>query len=225
MMAVLAIDTSSDYLSLALEVNGKRFSSLDQVGNKQSQFILQKIDTLLQEANILPHEVNVIAYIEGPGSFTGLRIGLSVALGLSYGANARLIAIPAFALYARAANSNDVLVGIDARLGQIYLAGMNSDTLDYFILPQVIDPDKIVIDKNVLLIGNGFHVYHDRLNNKLRQCKLLDLTYPSALHMLDIVQLNKYPLLLPAQANLAYLRNKVALKLEEQQNQKNKLKA
>jgi tRNA threonylcarbamoyladenosine biosynthesis protein TsaB len=217
----LAIDTSSEYLSLALDIDGNRSESLDLVGNQQSKHIICRIHELLSHAKVTPDLLDLIAYIEGPGSFTGLRIGLSVALGLSYGANAKLMAIPAFALYAKATMfSGDVLVGIDARLNQIYLAGINAATLDYFIQPQVINPDKIAPKHECVLIGNGFTQYQDSLTVLLQQYKLLNLTYPSAQFILDIVSENKYPIITPDLAGLCYLRNKVALNLEEQLQQK-----
>ena len=217
-MIILAIDTSSEYLSLALEVNGAISVSLDKVLNKQSHYIIEKINTLVINAGIKLSEINLIAYVVGPGSFTGLRVGLSVALGLGYGVNAKLVAIPSFAIYAHASGLvTDVLVGIDARLNQIYLAGINPASLDYFITPCVIDPDKIECGNNVTLIGNGFSVYNNRLPNKIKELNYIEIDYPSARCMLDILKLDKYPILALHEANLMYLRNKVALSLIEQQ--------
>lgn len=217
-MIILAIDTSNEYLSLALEVDGKRFSSLDKVLNKQSHYIIEKINSLIKEANIKLSEVNLIAYVEGPGSFTGLRVGLSVSLGLAYGINAKLIAIPNFAIYALATKEkSNILVGIDARLNQIYLAGINASSLGYFIKPCVIDPDKIECDGNVTLVGNGFSIYKNFLPSKIKEFPFIEMDYPSPLYMLDIVGLNKYPVINLNEANLMYLRNKVAITLVEQQ--------
>ena len=217
-MIVLAIDTSNEYLSLALEVEGKRFSSLDKVLNKQSHYIIEKINTLIKEANINLSQISLIAYVEGPGSFTGLRVGLSVALGLAYGINAKLVAIPSFAIYARASKEkSDILVGIDARLNQIYLAGINALSLDYFIKPCVIDPDKIECGSHVKLVGNGFGIYNKLLSDKIKELKHIEIDYPSASCMLDIVALNKYPIVGLNEANLMYIRNKVANTLIEQQ--------
>ena len=221
-MICLAIDTSTEYLSLALDVNGKRFTSLEIVGNKQSHYLINSINNLIQQSAILPSDIDLIAYIEGPGSFTGLRIGLSVALGLAYGINAHLVAIPAFTLYAKAiAYHGDVLVGLDARLGQVYLAGINTETLDYFIQPQLIDPENIFVKSPMPLLGSGFKEYHTRLNPQLQTNKFIEQSYPGAENILEIVKLNKYPQVPPHAANLAYLRNKVALNLKEQQLQKN----
>ena len=77
-MIILAIDTSSEYLALALEVDGTRFYLIDKVLNKQSHYIIDKINSLVMTSGIKLSQINLIAYIEGPGSFTGLRVGLSV---------------------------------------------------------------------------------------------------------------------------------------------------
>ena len=216
---ILAIDTSNEYLSLALEVAGQRYSFLAKVGNAQSQHIIKEIDTLLKQGGIVPSQLDLIAYVAGPGSFTGLRVGLAVAMGIAFGCKARLVPIPSFAVYARAAFDQiqgRLVVGIDARLNQIYLAGINTFDLEYFIQPQVIDPEQIQVEGIFALTGNGFNVYHTRLNSDLRNYPVLALDYPSALYMLDIVRLNKYQPLEVHGANLLYLRNKVAKKLTEQ---------
>lgn len=223
---ILAIDTTTTYLSIALQTKSGRSYLLEEVGNKQAEFILGKIQELLSKHNISVEDLNLIAYNEGPGSFTGLRIGLSVAMGIGVGLDIKLVPIPAFAIFANATkphvNGGDVLVGLDARLKQIYLAGINTTTLDYFIAPQIIDPDKIEYIENIPLIGNGFSTYQSLLNSALQQIPVLSLAeiYPNALNMLDIIMLNKYPTLDSSKADLVYLRNKVALDLQEQHSAK-----
>ena len=220
---ILAINTANEYLSLALEVAGERFSFMAKVGNKQSQHIINEINTLLCKAQIKPNELDVIAYIEGPGSFTGLRVGLSVAMGIGLGAGTQLVPIPVFALYAMVIKSQfngNLVVGLDARLNQIYLAGINTQSLDYFIQPQVLDPEAIVLDRECSLVGDGFSIYHDRLVLLLQKHHLFNIDYPAANHMLDILQMNKYALIEPHDANLLYLRNKVAKPLSEQMQNK-----
>ena len=221
MSNILAIDTSGQHLSVALLAQGKTFSTLENVGNKQSHYLIKTIDSLLTSAGIEAQAIDLIAYVEGPGSFTGLRVGLSVALGISLGSSAKLIAIPTFALYAKASEySGDVVVGIDARLGQLYLAGINAKTLDYFMMPEVVNPEHVEVIKPCKLIGDGFNVYKDQLNHILTNYELLNDAYPNAKYMLDIVALDKYPQVSAADANLAYIRNKVALTLDEQRQQK-----
>ena len=111
------------------------------------------------------------------------------------------------------------MIGIDARLEQMYLALVNPITLNYIIQPQLICPQQIVTNDNCVLIGNGFQIYWDQLPYNIKQHQLLDQDYPNAKYMLDIIKLNKYPPVSPDMADLMYLRNKVALPLKEQRNQ------
>ncbi len=213
---ILAINTAHDYLCLALSVSGRRFNFMEQVGNRQSQYIIGQISQLLIEAKINVSELDLIAYVEGPGSFTGLRVGLSVAMGLGLGANAKLIPIPSFAIYAKATGLiGEIVVGLDARLNQIYLAGINTRTLEYFMEPQLIDPENILLNENYNLVGDGFSVYKEQLRLEFKD-SIINMDYPSATVMLDIIEMNYYPGILPHEANLFYLRNKVAKSLEEQ---------
>lgn len=222
-MNILAIDSGSEYLSLALQTRQGRSYILEQVGNKQSNHILAKIDELLVTNKLTVAEINLIAYNQGPGSFTGLRIGLSVAMGMAFGLNIKLVPIPAFALFAHG-YQQEVLVALDARLNQVYLAGLNATTLHYFLHPQVCDPDKIPYYPQCSLVGNGFRVYRSLLNAQLKPLVATSYDYPTALSMLDIVNSARYMPIAPDQADLLYLRNKVALNLTEQQQIKSQAK-
>ncbi|MDQ5921050.1 MAG: tRNA threonylcarbamoyladenosine biosynthesis protein TsaB [Pseudomonadota bacterium] len=235
---------------MGIKANNQYFCSIDNVGSKHSTYIIDKIHSLLKQAQIKIDEVDLIAYVNGPGSFTGLRVGLSVALGISFGLDINLVPVPAFALHAMAAaverveqpedsyddtnsmlssieqlkddgvfqdDQDDILIGIDARIGQIYFAGVNLKTLDYFIEPQVINPDKIAVNRQYLLVGDGFNSYQNQLTDNLKECQVLKMNYPSAKCLLKIVELDKYVQVLSVDADLMYLRNKVALDLNEQQ--------
>lgn len=222
MSIVLAIDTSSEYLSLALQVNATTVDYyIQKVGSRHSELIIAEIDKLLTKHSIKPTEITQIAYIEGPGSFTGLRIGLSVALGLSYAANAILVPIPAFMLYVNQIcreNKNHLKlgVGIDARLNEIYYALIDVENKTYLEEACILKPTQIQYHEDVVYIGSGFSVYKDHIDsNVLANTIALD-SYPNALNMLDIVKLNLIPPVTSHNANLSYLRNKVALTLTEQ---------
>ncbi|HLX52590.1 MAG TPA: tRNA (adenosine(37)-N6)-threonylcarbamoyltransferase complex dimerization subunit type 1 TsaB [Aquella sp.] len=231
MTTILAIDTSSAYLSLALQVGEKVYPPyIEKVDNKQSENIIPQIKVLLTEAGITASDLTHIAYNQGPGSFTGLRIGLSVALGIAYGINALLIPVPTFAIYAlqayellKSAGTTlpQVVVGLDARLNQLYFAGVNAETLEYFIQPQLINPgDMALIDKmNMVFIGSGFKQYEDLLPNDVRALlmpNLISPEYPDATYLLKLANSGKFKAATAAQADLLYLRDKVALNLAEQ---------
>ncbi|MCC2625179.1 MAG: yeaZ [Burkholderiales bacterium] len=228
MKNVLAIDTSSVYLSLALQVDEKIYKYINKVDNKQSENIIPQIKALLADAGVSARDVTHIAYNQGPGSFTGLRVGLSVAIGMAFGINALLIPIPAFAIYALQAyelmknpECSQVLVGLDARLNQLYFAGIDAKTFAYFIQPQLINPgdiNRIHNMESMLFIGSGFSQYADLLPNEVKVLLSSQIhpQYPEATYLLKLVGSGKFGQVTPAQADLLYLRDKVALNLAEQ---------
>lgn len=222
-MNILAIDTGTDNLSIAVQSEGKRSFILEKVGNRHTEFALDKIANLLDEHNLKVTDLNLIAYNQGPGSFTGLRIGLSLSLGIALGLDIKLVAIPSFAIFAHALKQKfnihgNVLVGLDARLNQLYLAGIDVDTLEYFLNPEVIDPGKINYVDNVIPFGMGFTTYLDLLQPELKvvieNSKYKLDEYPNALNLLDLA--NKYSSINIEDADLLYLRDKIALNVEEQ---------
>lgn len=267
-MNILAIDTSSEYLSLAIAKNTEVYHQQFKALNKQSEFILPEIDKLLQTANMDLSEINLTAYNQGPGSFTGLRIGLSCALGIAYSIGCRLQPIPAFALYANPVifseekdlsplyhafqhadgsvkkdsidyhtqpnaapvNYKHTIVTLDARLEQIYIAGINRADFRYTIQPQLINPenlDKIMAEystltpANTVFTGTGFKIYKDKIKAKISDVyTYIEQEYLSAVNMLDIAIKNIYPQVSVFDADLLYLRNKVALDINEQQQNK-----
>jgi tRNA threonylcarbamoyladenosine biosynthesis protein TsaB len=222
MKNTLAIDTSTAYLSLALEAHNKVYAFTQRVENKHSENILPQIVGLLAEAGIEAGVLDFIVYNQGPGSFTGLRIGLSVALGLSFASGALLIPVPAFAIHALDAYERSgctrVNVGLDARLGQLYFAGLTMPYLAYFIQPQLINPQDIVIEEDAAITGSGFIEYKDLLPPDLRDKPPTNQASLNASFLLKLAKSGKFLPIEASQADLLYLRNKVALNLEEQKN-------
>ena len=220
-MNILAIDTATEYLSLAVNVEGKISTVFEKVDNKHANNLIPYIQQILKEQDLAISDLNLIAYNQGPGSFTGLRIGLSVALGIAYGLDIKLMPIPAFMLHAakflnKNSDSQKVIIGLDARLGQMYYAGVVLPEFSYFIHPQLINPQDVCISGNVILCGNGFEVYKDQLPTEITGMVSTDYDYPGAEYMIKLINSGKFKAIDPANADLLYLRNKVALNLEEQ---------
>ena len=90
----LAIDTSTSFLSIALEHQGEVRLFHENVGTKQSEQILPQIERLFKEAGITTADLGCIVYAQGPGAFTGLRIGAAVAQGLATPFDTPMIGIP-----------------------------------------------------------------------------------------------------------------------------------
>jgi tRNA threonylcarbamoyladenosine biosynthesis protein TsaB len=229
---ILAIDTANEYLSLAIRTrNGNDFTYLTKIGNKQTEHILPEIAALVTKAKITLDELDLIAYNQGPGSFTGLRIGLSVALSLAYSYTIPLIPLPAFLLYATPDTESyaNVLVILDARLNQLYVAGINQHNFNYVLEPQICAPAELmnlanqagIIPQNSVICGHGITVYASDIDEKwLEQFTQVQVEYPSPINMLNLASNNTLPCCSAFEADLLYLRNKVAMNLEEQKQSK-----
>lgn len=82
---VLSIDTSSrEAIGVAVDTSGKRFEKISQVAETKAQMVLPMLEELLKEHNLTISDITQVKVHTGPGSFTGLRVGLSVANTLSW---------------------------------------------------------------------------------------------------------------------------------------------
>lgn len=124
MKNILAFDTSTRYLSVALRAGARVFEATSDEGLKHSEKLLPRIDHLLKEAKLEVSDLDLVVCAVGPGSFTGLRIGLSTAKGLARGIGADFIGIPSLDGYAGLQKDWEgyVLPVIDARKGNFYAA-------------------------------------------------------------------------------------------------------
>lgn len=94
---VLAIETSSSICGACVYFNAKKyFQSFIDYKNIHAEKLLETIDSVLKSAELRPGDLNTIAVSNGPGSFTGLRIGMSAAKGIAFGASLPIIQVPTF---------------------------------------------------------------------------------------------------------------------------------
>lgn len=95
--AILSIETSSVICGACIYFNhDKYFSTSIRLKNSHSEKLLPAIDNLIRAAGIQPDQIETIAISEGPGSFTGLRIGMAAAKGLAYGWKVPIVPVPTF---------------------------------------------------------------------------------------------------------------------------------
>lgn len=228
MKNILAIDTANEYLSLGISIAGKDYHYQAKIGNRQSEQLIPQIAELLKHSETNLAQIELIAYNQGPGSFTGLRIGLSVALGLAYSINCQLVPIPMFALYSSQTTNThpNLLVVLDARLKQIYVAVICQQDSSYLLEPSVINPEDLatwltnnssINSHNTCVTGNGWDVYNDKIDSKIKDhYHYTAQDYPAPDNMLRLV---KQPHFKPCDvftAELLYIRNKVAMNINEQ---------
>ena len=98
MALILCIETGTDICSVGIVDNGKLISLRESdSGRDHAKKVAVFVDELLSENNIDPQQIDAVAVGEGPGSYTGLRIGVSFAKGLCYGLGKPLIAVSSLA--------------------------------------------------------------------------------------------------------------------------------
>ena len=200
----LAIDTSTSFLSIALEHQGEIRLFHENVGTKQSEQILPQIERLFKEAGITAADLGCIVYAQGPGAFTGLRIGAAVAQGLATPFDTPMIGIPCLdAAASLLPPSSCILAATDARMGEVFYAWF--DTQNHVRLSKTPSGG----------IGNAF-----ALADKPPFDGQADM--PTAADYLKLARSGRYVATDAAHAELLYVRNKIALTAQEQAQQKAK---
>ena len=100
-LKILAVDTATEACSAALLVGDKVFSRWEEAPRDHTRKILPMVQAVLEDAGISLSDLDAIAFGRGPGSFTGVRIGIGVAQGLAFGAGVPLIGISTLAAMAQ----------------------------------------------------------------------------------------------------------------------------
>jgi len=128
MSTVLTLNTSSAKCSASLQ-RGDLLLERESAAQRQSaQRVLPMISELLNEAGIALSELDLIAVVAGPGSFTGVRIGIAVAQGLGMSAAVPVVPLSSLALMAMACDCEQVLVSEEARDEELYFAAYQRST-------------------------------------------------------------------------------------------------
>lgn len=121
-MNILAIETSTEYCSVALWQDGALTQRCERVGQKHSEVLLPMISALLQATGHKLQAIDGIAFGKGPGSFTGVRIACGVAQGLAFGTGLNVVGVCTLQALAEATGRDKVIAALDARMGELYFA-------------------------------------------------------------------------------------------------------
>ena len=120
MVNMLAIETATPILSVALEVGGRVFERRVEDPAARAEGVLELLRVLLDEAETSLAAMEAIAFGRGPGSFTGLRVAAAIAQGLAYSQGLPVVPISSLAALAQEAAGDDILAAIDARRDEVY---------------------------------------------------------------------------------------------------------
>lgn len=127
-MNYLVFDTSSKALSVLVKKGDEvTLTHLDDCALRHSIMLMDAIDETLAKAELSVRDCDYIGCIVGPGSFTGIRIGIATAKGFCLGAQKQAVAITAFELIAYTLSDENILALVDAGRGYFYACGYNKD--------------------------------------------------------------------------------------------------
>jgi tRNA threonylcarbamoyladenosine biosynthesis protein TsaB len=220
---ILAVETSTEYCSVALWHDGLVHERSELVGQKHSEVLLAMLDELLKDARVMMSQLDGIAFGKGPGSFTGVRIACGVAQGLALGSNLNVVGVCTLQALAKVSGHNKVIAALDARMGEIYLAVYEKLGKEWneVIAPCLckIENSPVVEGEGWFGAGSGFAVNEAALSARYTgQLTGVDagvVPQASAVAQLAATEFDKGNAVDAALALPLYLRDKVALKTSE----------
>ncbi|MGB4191376.1 MAG: tRNA (adenosine(37)-N6)-threonylcarbamoyltransferase complex dimerization subunit type 1 TsaB [Rickettsiales bacterium] len=158
-MKILSFDTSNSLASAAILSDNKLLShNSTKESSQQAEKLFSLIDESLKEAKLKIEEIDLISVTNGPGSFTGVRIGLAAALGLQIASKLRIIALTNFQVLAWQRYQENlkqpIEVLLNARRDQVYQQKF-SKNLEIIAEPSLVNIDDLKLSDDALLIGDG----------------------------------------------------------------------
>lgn len=176
-MRILALDTSSDPVSVALAEDGVLIGEVYlHVKQKHSVTLMPALDDLLRLTGEPLQQLQALAVICGPGSFTGVRIGVATAAGLSYGLQIPVYAVSSLdALIAATAEEKAVCAMRDARRGEIYCKAVSADTV---LVQENVMPVTTLLDElggvpELVFTGSGALRYREEILERMPKARFV----------------------------------------------------
>jgi tRNA threonylcarbamoyladenosine biosynthesis protein TsaB len=230
-MKLLALDTSTDWCSVALWHDGEIAARERRAERGHGAQVLSLVDELLAEAGTRLTGLNAIAFGRGPGAFTGLRLAASVTQGLAFAAGLSVIPVSNLRALAQqrlgaAMATARVLACHDARMGEVYWAGFGSvnghaaaETPEYVMAPRdMTDAAMAWIGTGVACgAGSGFAAYPSLPGLETRLVSIRADLRPRAQEMAVLAAFDGLERALPPELALpVYVRNNVAVAPERE---------
>lgn len=223
-MKLLAIETATEACSAALAIDDEQIARYEIAPRKHTQLILPMVEALMNEADIKISDLDAIAFGQGPGAFTGVRIAMGVIQGLAFAHDTPVIPVSTLAALAQHvannhSNNHDwVASAIDARMQEIYwgLFKKNDSGIMEAVSEEVVcaaTDVEIISDEIWFGAGSGWDTYAEVLCSKFdNNLNGFDgKLFPSAVDVLALAKpaYKKNKMISVEQASPIYLRNKV----------------
>lgn len=225
-MRILAIDTATEACSVALWNDGTTFAHFELCPREHTQRILPLVRAALADADVKLTDLDALAFGRGPGSFTGVRIGIGIAQGLALGAELPMIGVSTLATMAQGAwrktGATRVLAAIDARMGEVYWAEYQRDAdgvwqgeaTEAVLKPEAVSERLQQLDGSWAMVGTGWGAWPELVANSPLTLTDGEMLLPTAEDMLPIARqlFAAQKWVAVEQAEPVYLRNEVAWK-------------
>jgi tRNA threonylcarbamoyladenosine biosynthesis protein TsaB len=221
-MNILAIDTATEQCSVAINADGKTWSRVVPTARSHADMILPMLDELLVVAGMTLDQIDGLAFGRGPGSFTGVRIAVSVIQGLALARQLQVVGVSNLAVVAQQAVITQglgahasILVCMDARMNEVYWAKylVNGAGLAELVgREQVSAPGQVDADAASLAmgVGTGWRAYTE-LRTRYPSLLIDDSMLPRASEVaqLAIAEFAAHRATTAAHAQPVYLRDQV----------------
>lgn len=226
MPSLLALDSSTDTMALALVAQGQTRVFEAQGGAQASARMLPELKTLLAGAGVAMADLDAIAFGQGPGAFTGLRTACAVAQGLAFGLDKPVLAVDSLMLVAEDARAqgagDDIWVAMDARIGEIYAAHYHwaDEAWQIVEAPALYKPEVLAAHwgEPVAVAGTALNEYAEALGSRPRAWPQAR-SRAQALGALALAAWQRGETRDAADALPVYVRDKVALTTAEREKQ------
>lgn len=239
-MKLLAFETATEACSIAVYVDGEVRERFEVAPRRHAELALPWAEQLLAEAGIARSQLDAIALSRGPGAFTGVRLAIALAQGIALALDRPLVPVSTLAVLASQVPpprvmageggcdvgiAHPILAAIDARMGEVYTGTFvhRGDRLEATSGEAVIAPADFTLvgdDAGWMGVGTGFAAAEGVLATRL-QARFVHIDAQALPHAADLARLaaaafGRGEVVAPELVEPAYLRNNVALTLEEQ---------
>jgi tRNA threonylcarbamoyladenosine biosynthesis protein TsaB len=178
-MRFAAVETSTEWCSVALFRGGEIACVERRAVNRHSELALPMLDGLLKKSGLAPADLEAVAFGAGPGSFTGLRIACGIAQGLAFAQGLPVLGVSTLEALAEESGAPRVAACLDARMREVYYAALEKrDGRWHEVVPaQCAAPGELpLLEGDWLGCGNGFAVY-----GNLGMARVMPEVHPTAL--------------------------------------------
>jgi tRNA threonylcarbamoyladenosine biosynthesis protein TsaB len=213
-MRFAAFETSSDWCSVALWIDGEISAIERRADNRHSELALPMLKELLANTDSRSDTLDAVAFGAGPGSFTGLRIACGIAQGLAFAHGLPVLGVSTLHAIAEESGAARAVACLDARMREVYYAALEKQAGQWreIIGALCVAPDAAPVPPGTEWVGcgNGFAAYPSLLQGRLSSVR--SEVHPTAIAIAQLAapRLSRGEGVDPARAAPVYVRDKVA---------------